>query len=277
MVNYQKYMFDDFVVNTDKEDVVADIQIKENELSFDIEETQEDNIETTADETVEEIILEDNKEEIVKEQVEENKTEDIIEDIKSYDYVQEAEVEENLAVYTEEEFKEALSQAEEIAYNKGLEEAKNSLEEKQNILLEDIKNQLMTIFASLEDKKSDMEISMLNFAVSMVRKLLPTLEKERAEKEVKNFLAENFANFSSQEALSFSFHPDIISKVADSIGRLAEQNDFEGKISVHKDVSLGLSDCRVEWKSGGVERKTSNVINNVENLININNQERENG
>ena len=277
MVNYQKYMFDDFVVNTDKEDVVADIQIKENELSFDIEETQEDNIETTADETVEEIILEDNKEEIVKEQVEENKAEDIIEDIKSYDYVQEAEVEENLAVYTEEEFKEALSQAEEIAYNKGLEEAKNSLEEKQNILLEDIKNQLMTIFASLEDKKSDMEISMLNFAVSMVRKLLPTLEKERAEKEVKNFLAENFANFSSQEALSFSFHPDIISKVADSIGRLAEQNDFEGKISVHKDVSLGLSDCRVEWKSGGVERKTSNVINNVENLININNQERENG
>lgn len=270
-------MFDDFVVNTDKEDVVADIQIKKNKLSFDIEETQEDNIEITADETVEKIILEDNKEEIVKEQVEENKTEDIIEDIKSYDYVQEAEVEENLAVYTEEEFKEALSQAEEIAYNKGLEEAKNSLEEKQNILLEDIKNQLMTIFASLEDKKSDMEISMLNFAVSMVRKLLPTLEKERAEKEVKNFLAENFSNFSSQEALSFSFHPDIISKVADSIGRLAEQNDFEGKISVHKDVSLGLSDCRVEWKSGGVERKTSNVINNVENLININNQERENG
>lgn len=277
MVNYQKYMFDDFVVNTDKEDVVADIQIKENELSFDTEKTQEDNIEITTDETVEEIILEDNKEEIVKEQVEENKTEDIIEDIKSYDYVQEAEVEENSAVYTEEEFKKALSQAEEMAYNKGLEEAKNSLEEKQNILLEDIKNQLMTIFASLEDKKSDMEISMLNFAVSMVRKLLPTLEKERAEKEVKNFLAENFANFSSQEALSFSFHPDIISKVADSIGRLAEQNDFEGKISVHKDVSLGLSDCRVEWKSGGVERKTSNVINNVENLININNQERENG
>ena len=97
------------------------------------------------------------------------------------------------------------------------------------------------------------------------------------QKEVKNFLAENFANFSSQETLSFSFNPEIIPQVADSIGRLAEQNDFEGKISVHKDISLGLSDCRVEWKSGGVERKTSSFINKIKNIVNTNKQERENG
>ena len=135
----------------------------------------------------------------------------------------------------------------------------------------------MTIFASLDDKKADMEKDTLNFSVGLVKKILPTIEKERAEKEVKNFLADNFANFSSQEALSFSFNPETISKVADSIKRLAEQNDFEGKISVHKDISLGPSDCRVEWKSGGVERKTSNIINKVENIINTNEQEREHG
>ena len=212
------------------------------------------------------------------EEVQDKKEDETVkQDPQQYDYVNAPMVQENLAVYTEEELQEEIKQAKEEAYNKGLEEAKNSLEEKQNILLEDIKNQLMTIFASLDEKKSDMERSTLNFAVGLVKKILPTLEKERAEQEVKSFLAENFANFASQEALSFSFNPEIISQVADSIGRLAEQNDFEGKISVHKDVSLGLSDCRVEWKSGGVERKTSNILNKVENLININDQERENG
>lgn len=254
-------MFDDFVVKNDNEEyVLAD---EEQPVEY-----LEENTETELFETE---VINDEKEEYVEEIQEtqyttpvENKDSDFV----AYDYVKEPEIEENPAVYTEEEFQDAMAKAEEVAYNKGLEEAKNSSLEKQNILLEDIKNQLMTIFASLDDKKTDMEKDTLNFSVGLVRKILPTLEKERAEKEVKNFLAENFANFSSQEALSFSFNPDTISKVADSIGRLAEQNDFEGKISVHKDISLGPSDCRVEWKSGGVERKTSNVFDKVENLIN---------
>jgi flagellar assembly protein FliH len=264
-------MFDDFIVKDDKEEVVADSHPEVSEIFINTKDVEEPVIETIS-ETAEEVV-----EEVVEEVQDKKEDETVKQDPQQYDYVNALTVQENLAVYTEEELQEEIKHAKEEAYNKGLEEAKNSLEEKQNILLEDIKNQLMTIFASLDEKKSDMERGTLNFSVSLVKKILPTLEKERAEQEVKSFLAENFANFASQEALSFSFNPEIISQVADSIGRLAEQNDFEGKISVHKDVSLGLSDCRVEWKSGGVERKTSNILNKVENLININDQERENG
>ena len=269
MVNYQKYMFDDFVVKNDNENnVLSDEQQSLGYISDETAETEIFDIETT----------DDKNEEIVVEEVQYSQPQETtVSDFVAYDYVKEPQVEENLAVYTEEEFQEAMAKVEEVAYNKGLEEAKNSSLEKHNLLLEDIKNQLIMIFASLDDKKTDMERDTLNFSIGLVRKVLPTLEKERAEKEVKNFLAENFANFSSQDALSFSFNPETISKVADSIGRLAEQNDFEGKISVHKDVSLGPSDCRVEWKSGGVERKTSNIMDKVENLINSNKQERENG
>lgn len=277
MVNYQKYMFDNFVIKNDNENNVPDNNeealIDNFEHDSDIESSEVDvgNIEdfpTTDNEVPEDKHPEDMKSEDVDEEVVE---------FQPYDYVKETEVEENIITYTEEELRESLAQAEKVAYNKGLEEAKNSSIEKQNILLEDIKNQLMTIFASLEEKKSDTEISTLNFAVSLVRKILPTLEKETADKEVKKFLSDNFSSFASQESLSFSFNPEVISQVADSIGRLAEQNDFEGKIAIHKDASLGLSDCKVEWKSGGVERKTSSMLNKIENLININKQERENG
>jgi len=183
----------------------------------------------------------------------------------------------NEITYSEDELKEAIRQAEEVSYQKGLQEALEQETEKQNILLEDIKNKLLTILTDLDQKKKDLEVSSLRFAVELVRKILPTLERERAEAEIKSFLSDNFANFAAQDTLSFAFHPDAVALVANSLGRLAEQNDFEGKISVHKDTSLGISDCRVEWKSGGVERSTSKILNKTDDLANDNTEERENG
>ncbi|MBE6467624.1 MAG: hypothetical protein E7004_03430 [Alphaproteobacteria bacterium] len=279
MVDFQKYLFDNFVVKNDKAtDVVSEDNqpLETDEEIVEVYDTVED-IETTEE------IVEENIEEVVEEVIEEKieevaeiETQQPIIEPSSYNFAEEK-IDENMAVYTEEEYQQAIEEASKNAYDKAMEDAKNSSFEQQNILLENIKNQLMTIYSTLDEKQTTLEASALNFSIEMVRKILPTLEKERAEKEVKNFLAENFANFSNQDTLSFSFNPEIISSVADSISRLAEQNDFAGKISVHKDISLGLSDCRVEWKSGGVERKTSDLINKVENLVNTNNQERENG
>lgn len=272
MVDFQKYLFDNFVVKSDK---ASDVVSEDNQPLETDEETAEvyDSVEDI--EIVKEIV-DENVEEKVDEIVEAEPQQTIVAP-PSYNFAEEEKIDENTAVYTEEEYQQAIEEASKNAYDKAMEDAKNSSFEQQNILLENIKNQLMTIYSTLDEKQTTLEASALNFSIEMVRKILPTLEKERAEKEVKNFLAENFANFSNQDTLSFSFNPEIISSVADSISRLAEQNDFAGKISVHKDISLGLSDCRVEWKSGGVERKTSDLINKVENLVNTNNQERENG
>lgn len=275
MVDFQKYLFDNFVVKSDK---ATDVVSEDNQPLETDEEIVEvyDSVEDI--EATEEIVEED-IEEVIEEKVEEVaeiETQQPIIEPSSYNFAEEK-IDENMAVYTEEEYQQAIEEASKNAYDKAMEDAKNSSFEQQNILLENIKNQLMTIYSTLDEKQTTLEASALKFSIEMVRKILPTLEKERAEKEVKNFLAENFANFSNQDTLSFSFNPEIISSVADSISRLAEQNDFSGKISVHKDVSLSLSDCRVEWKSGGVERKTSDIVNKVENLVNTNNRERENG
>ena len=249
MAKYQKYLFDNFVVDNSKE--------KKTEMKIEV-------VEEIAAEPVVEV-----EQDIAAE------AETIIETPQPEPVVQEP-----IAVepsFSQDELNAAVKLAEETAYEKGFHAAADDEARRQNILLEDIKNQLMTIFAGLEQKTADIESSSLKFAVELVRKILPTLEKERAEAEVKNFLNENFANFATQEILSFAFNPETISLIAGSIGRLAEQNDFEGKIAVHKDAALGPSDCRVEWKSGGVERNTTRTLDKVESLIDNNAQERENG
>ena len=177
--------------------------------------------------------------------------------------------------YSKEDIENAVKEAAEEAYQQGVAEAKESETAKQNVLLEEIKNQLVQIFTALGEEETTRENNVLQVAVAAVRKIFPTLEHDRAEAEIKNFLSENFANFAKQDMLSFAFNPESVALVADSLGRLAEQNDFEGKIAVHKDETLGFSDCRVEWKNGGVERKAAAIFDKFENLIN--DKERGNG
>lgn len=180
--------------------------------------------------------------------------------------------------YTIEEVQNAVSLAKDEIYKKASEEASKSITAKQNLLLEDIKSQLVAIHASMDQKKEELEEASVRFAVEVVGKILPSLEKERAEEEVRRFLVANFANFAAQETLSFSFNPETVNVVAECINRLAEQNDFEGKISVHKDSLLAPADCRVEWKLGGVERSSSSIMDKIKGLIDNNSiKERENG
>ncbi len=293
MVEYQKYMFDNFVVKINKEkNIESDILSKqpENDGINNYETSEENQSDVTNELDTDSFSLEyyDNSKDDFA-----SNTQQKSDNVSSIETANEANTEEFNDVpvsesktqvnyetetvkiapeiieltYSETELKEAIRQAEEVAYNKGFKTASGDLSEKQNQLLSDIKNQLMTIYAEIENKKSEIESSSLKFALGVIRKVLPTLEQERAEAEVKRFLTDNFVNFAAQESLSFSFNPETVPLVAESIGRLAEQNDFEGKIAVHKDASLGVSDCRVEWKSGGVERNTEKTLDKIEDLI----------
>lgn len=272
MAEYQKYMFDNFVVAKDAEEKTIPVVLPELEEEVFVEEEGE-------------VVSE--PQQMIVEEVEVEPVIETVEPVFEPEPKDEPEVEEESEPepepqivekgYSEEEFVAAVKQAETEAYEQGYNAAIDQEAQKQNILLEDIKNQLMMIFAGLESKQVEWENASLKFALAAVRKVFPTLEKERAEAEIKTFLSDNFANFAMQDSLSFSFHPDMVSLVADSIGRLAQQNDFEGKIAVHKDKSLGLSDCRIEWKSGGVERVASKILDKVETLIDESAQEREHG
>lgn len=259
MAEYQKYMFDNFIIENDRKETAVsadDVDVVSEDAGLAAAATEETAAEISAAEEIE-------AEPQPKPQAQ---PEPPAEEVKITE-----------PSYSKEELETAVKLAEEAAYEKGKNAAADGELSKQNILLEEIKNQLSAVFSAQDARLAEIEKSALTFAVSLVRKLLPTLEEERAAAEVKNFMAENFANFAGQDTLSFAFNPETVSLVADSIGRLAEQNDFEGKIAVHKDGSLGPSDCRIEWKNGGVERKVSKILDKVDTLINDNAQERENG
>lgn len=261
MVEYQKYMFDNFIVGEEEEkNSTVDSNIDtETVITTEYKDDTDDekNMEATVEDTTDNSIDESGETEIEENEVYTNPM--------------------PVFSFTQEDVDDAVAKAKEAAYAQGLLAAQDSEATRQTALLEEIKNQLSLTFATIQQNTETMEFNALKFLAAALHKLLPTLEQVDNIPEVKKFLDDNFAQLSSQKSLSFFFHPDTAKQAAPFIEKLAAHNDFEGKIAIHKDDNLGLSDCRIEWKDGYAERNTAKLLEKLQELLNNNQQERENG
>lgn len=183
--------------------------------------------------------------------------------------VQDAIVEE-IITYSEEEVTAKEKLAEERGYEMGFKTAQEGLEAQNSRLLEEINNRLLMLAANVKDKECELENQALEIARAAIVKLIPVIEKENAINLVNDFLDKNFKNFKNEAKLAFYFNPEIIPQVQENIARLANIHDFEGKIALHKDVSLAVSDCRIEWENGGVERSGAKMLEKIDNILDAN-------
>ena len=247
MAQYQKFMFDNFVISCNDEECVAE--------PLDVKEATK---ETLAEPEVQDLEPQETQEpEVSKEKAEEVPEPKEEEPIKPKE-----------PSYSQAELDAAVNSAEERGYEKGFSAAATDIQKAEQTALDEINNRLIALLSGESENKKEAEASALKFAVELVRKLLPNLEAGVAKEEVEAFLGDNFSKFRGEKNLSFSFHPDMAVEIAPQLSKLAEKNDFEGKISIHKDINMSLSDCRVEWRNGGVERNTEEILGKVENLLN---------
>ncbi len=227
MTGYQKFMFDNFVLDDKPEEEIA-IAVPETDTAV----TVPDGVDNSEEENAE-----------------------VIQPV--------------IQGYTDEEVNTKLKLAETAAYQKGMEDAKASEESETERMLQKIDKALVKALGDYSAARNGMEQQFRRMAAALLEKLVPVLEQEHAVELVNRFLEENFSNFSEEAKLSFYVHPDIIGKVQETIGRLAHVTDFEGKITLHKDAALGISDCRVEWENGGVERNAGDLKQKAAELLEI--------
>ena len=133
--------------------------------------------------------------------------------------------------------------------------------------VEKLLSQLVT---TQEDLERNNEQKLLVLCKDILQKILPSLEEKHASDSIKLFLKEHFSSFTSSSKLAFYFHPEMASDMGNTIAKLANKYDFEGKISLHKDTSMELSDCRVEWEHGGVEKREHKILDKINDLLDNN-------
>ncbi len=210
MAEFKKFMFDNFVIEEHEEKVEEAVEVAEPSVPDNVPEPEPE---------VEEI------QEAVYEEVVEPEPEP-----------------EPVKTYTEEELAEQVQIAEHNGYEKGFKSSQSGIDEAVANVLNEINSRLLQLITEEETQKSEMEKQSLDLVLSIVRKLVPSLLSDEAKNIVNKFIADNFNNFKNESKLSFYIHPDIISYVQENIAKLANRHDFEGKIALHKDNSLGVSD-----------------------------------
>lgn len=250
MAEYQKFLFDNFVLSNN-EDPAAVIEIPETDTAVTVP-AEADNTENTE-------VIAESETEVVAEPLPESEI-FIPEEPK-------VELPPVIQGYTEEEVAEKIRLAESVAYQKGRDDAAAAAAENDGRLLVKIDEELSKVLGDYATLKNNLEEQFRSMAAALVRRLVPTLLEENALELVSRFLEENFKNFAAEPKLSFYFNPDMIGKVQEIIGRMAHVFDFEGKITLHKDSSLALGDCRVEWENGGVERNSADMLDKAVKML----------
>ncbi len=182
--------------------------------------------------------------------------------------------EEEVITFSEEEVqakeKEAHDKGYGEGYAEGYEKAKAEAEQMHDALLSEINNRLMILLSDNKQQEDASDNRIIEISQNVIQKLVPILEAKMAQKLVKEFLEKNFASFKDEDKLAFYFHPEVLPFVQEEIAKLANKNDFEGKISLHKDESMLPSDCRVEWESGGVERNGRQMLEKANKILEAN-------
>lgn len=267
MTVYQKFLFDNFVLD-DTEDKPAVIEVPEPETLISVPE-EADNVESEAVELPEEAEEEQTpppaEPEVVMPPVIQGYTEEEVAE-KVRQAAEEA-YRRGREEVAEEAYQRGKNEGAENAYQKSREEAAAEAEKVEKTLLNQVDEKLSGLFDKEAVLTKELSAQFHTMAVALLRQLVPTVLAENAEMLVKGFLEENFKNFFKEAKLSFYFNPGMIGKAQEIIGRLAHVNDFEGKITLHKDAALALEDCRVEWEDGGVERKSSDMLEKAEKLL----------
>ncbi len=104
-------------------------------------------------------------------------------------------------------------------------------------------------------------------AVAIARKLLPVLAERGAAEEVSRLVA---------QALELTREePRVVIRVAEALREpleahirgLAEGRGFQGQIVMVADAGMAPGDCAIEWTSGGAERDTAALWQQIDAIV----------
>lgn len=104
-------------------------------------------------------------------------------------------------------------------------------------------------------------------ASTILRKILPSLEKSAAIKEIEAVVAECLERAQDEPRLVVRVSEPMLEPVKSRIDALVKAEGFEGKIVFLATDELGDSDVRVEWADGGAERRTEDIWRDIDEIL----------
>ncbi len=175
------------------------------------------------------------------------------------------------AIYTREEFDEAVKQARADGYadgrTAGRAEASSASEdseaERQLAALEAVAPALTALFADADRHHAVLEAQMIDFVLSVLGQVAPqltaTLARDQAEREA----ADAIRMALGSAMLRVHFPPEAKADGEAHIQRTARLAGFAGRVEVKSDPALAPGDVRAEWDHGVMEYSFNDICQRI--------------
>lgn len=237
----QKFLFDNFIINEDNVVEKDDTQIFfDDTINYEREKHNNEN--------QIELISREN-EEITSEKIE------VFQD------------QNDKPMYSQNQVDEMINSATQNGYNQAIEDQKSSEENKTHGLMMEIANKLSLVFAKESENNYEALLNNLSITKTIIKKIIPTISKKEAYLEIEKFIQDNYKNFYKEKSLTFYVNSEIFDIIKENLEKYSKDFNFENKYQIFPDNNIEITDCRIEWETGGIEKNTNEIWEKIDQLI----------
>ncbi|MEE2760580.1 MAG: FliH/SctL family protein, partial [Pseudomonadota bacterium] len=180
---------------------------------------------------------------------------------------QDAEPEEDIITFTEEEMNSQRQLAREEGRNQGVTETLEGIENTIAHLFDKIEKTLSGLHAIQIEENARTHKEAISVASAMVEKLFSNLDKEHGFEEVVKLTEDTLEGLLREPSVIIHVDAAYAGIMDERLTEYLSRRDFEGKVSVSGDAHMAAGDCRIEWATGSTERSSRVTLEAVKEVV----------
>lgn len=180
---------------------------------------------------------------------------------------EEIEPEPFIQTYTEDEVERFREEAFAEGKTEGQNTARQDIEHQTLTALTQLNTQVSQLIGGQEAVNAEILKDSLSVAAVIVRKLFPSLNEAAMTGDIEAMVNDTVPYLLTEPLLVIRLHPDTKALLADRLEGLVRDGGFDARLSIVGEPTLAQGDCRIEWASGGAERKVEDIWGRIDGLV----------
>ena len=146
-------------------------------------------------------------------------------------------------------------------------EALASLEQSCESLLQNILIAGQNLTSRQEEQVNLMHKEAAKLAFAIIGKLAPAMVEKTPLEEIELLVRQCLKNSPLEPRLVIRVDETILPAVQDRLEGIKQSSGYPGQVILISETMTHISDCRVEWANGGVERDFDSLMTTIETTI----------
>ncbi len=154
---------------------------------------------------------------------------------------------------------EARKQGYDDGVQAGREEASSGIENSIAQTLDRIAGELPNIVQAQSAANEQMMANAAEIAVTIMRKIMPTLLERHGAAEIDALLSNCVSNLIDEPKIRIRVAADHAAEIEERLEGLVSASGFDGRFLVEPDEAMQPADCSIDWPGGGIEKQTDEI------------------